>query len=70
MKKCAKCGRELPEENFSKNKAAKDGLQYYCKECQSRDAKERMRQKKTNSNYWVVLKNPIPPGCPRTRRDN
>lgn len=46
MKKCAKCGQVLPEESFNKSKASKDGLQYYCKECQSRDVKERMRQKR------------------------
>lgn len=33
MKVCTKCGRELPEEMFHKNKATKDGLQTQCKEC-------------------------------------
>lgn len=36
MKKCAKCGRELPESEFNKCSKAPDGLQYYCKECQSK----------------------------------
>lgn len=32
-KKCSKCGRELPVEEFHKNKSSKDGLYCYCKEC-------------------------------------
>ena len=35
-KKCHKCGRELPLSAFSKNARNKDGLQCYCRECQSR----------------------------------
>lgn len=33
MKHCPKCGRDLPEESFQKNSTAKDGLQFYCKDC-------------------------------------
>lgn len=33
MKRCAKCGKELPESEFYRNKKSLDGLQYYCKEC-------------------------------------
>lgn len=33
-KVCKRCGQELPVEYFSKNKATKDGLQLYCKDCQ------------------------------------
>lgn len=40
-KRCKKCGRILPAEAFYKNKAHKDGLQPYCKECQNEYAKER-----------------------------
>lgn len=32
-KVCSHCGRELPVENFNKNKAKKDGLQSVCREC-------------------------------------
>lgn len=35
-KKCAECGRELPIEDFNKNKNAKDGLQDRCRECFSK----------------------------------
>ena len=35
-KKCSKCGRILPIDNFSNNNSAKDGLQSYCKECCSK----------------------------------
>lgn len=28
-----KCGKTLPVDRFAKNKAALDGLQHYCKEC-------------------------------------
>lgn len=40
-KRCKKCGRILPAKAFYKNKAHKDGLQPYCKECQNEYAKER-----------------------------
>lgn len=33
MKACTGCERELPLEEFHKNRAAKDGLQYRCKSC-------------------------------------
>ena len=32
-KKCYGCKKELPIENFTKNKNNKDGLSYYCKDC-------------------------------------
>ena len=34
-KVCSKCGRELPREAFNKKARAKDGLQDYCRECNS-----------------------------------
>lgn len=33
MKKCSKCGRELPESCFHKCTASSDGLQSYCSDC-------------------------------------
>lgn len=34
-KVCPKCGRELPAEAFNKKARSKDGLQDYCRECNS-----------------------------------
>ena len=33
FKRCGKCGRVLPLADFNKKKSSKDGLQYYCKDC-------------------------------------
>ena len=40
MKKCNKCGRELSEENFAKDKTKKDGLRTVCKECTAETQKQ------------------------------
>lgn len=37
---CFKCGKEKPISKFYKDKKSKDGYGYYCKECQSKMAKE------------------------------
>lgn len=31
LKKCSKCGRELPVSEFWRNASTEDGLQTYCK---------------------------------------
>lgn len=41
VKKCSKCGRELPVSEFYANKANKDGYQSYCKECTAAANKQR-----------------------------
>lgn len=33
VKKCYGCKKELPIENFTKNKNTKDGFSYYCRDC-------------------------------------
>lgn len=38
-KVCKKCGRELPAETFNRRAKSRDGLQPYCRECQSEIAK-------------------------------
>ena len=43
LKKCSKCGRELPVSEFWKNASTEDGLQTYCKECGNVYAKNRKK---------------------------
>lgn len=45
MKRCKRCGRELDESEFYKNKLKKDGLQPYCKECQRELNRMRIKPK-------------------------
>lgn len=40
MKKCYKCGIELPIEMFDKKSSSKDGHDSICKECKSKQSKE------------------------------
>lgn len=52
MKKCQKCGRELPETEFYKNRAQKDGLQTYCKDCiKERDKLRSLNRKHSSSPF-------------------
>lgn len=46
LKKCSKCGRELPASEFWKNASTEDGLQTYCKECGNVYAKNRKASKR------------------------
>ncbi len=52
-KRCSKCKRELSLDEFSKNKQAKDGLQYWCKGCVSEN--ERARLEKRNPDAIKIL---------------
>ena len=40
MKICTKCKEEKSLEDFRKQSSTKDGLKYYCKECDDRTAKK------------------------------
>lgn len=40
-KKCSKCNQVKPISEFHKNTSMKDGLQVYCKDCQSSANRER-----------------------------
>ena len=45
MKQCAKCKQEKPLSEFHKQKRAKDGLQFFCKDC---DRERKRNWKKIN----------------------
>ena len=40
MKKCSKCGRELPISEFYRNRTTKDGYTDRCKECHNEEVKK------------------------------
>lgn len=49
LKKCSKCGRELPFSEFHKNGFDRDGNQKYrgyCKDCANKRERERYQEKK------------------------
>jgi DNA-directed RNA polymerase subunit RPC12/RpoP len=50
LKKCSKCKKELPKDNFTKNSQTKDGLEYRCKECRNKQSKKYYRN---NKHYFV-----------------
>ena len=52
-KKCSRCGRVLPVTEFHKRPSAKDGLQYYCRECHNESAR-RSYQKRKNEQKSVL----------------
>ena len=41
MKRCARCDRDLPTSAFTRRAASRDGLQYWCRECNSEWARSR-----------------------------
>ena len=45
-KVCRKCGQELPISEFTRKATAKDGLQCYCKTCNSKVATEYARKRR------------------------
>ncbi len=44
MKFCRKCDRWLPENNFCRDRATKNGRYSYCRECCSRESRERYKK--------------------------
>ena len=48
-KKCCKCGRELPLDQFHGSARNKDGLMPFCKDCHRESARKGGRRKKTES---------------------
>ena len=64
-KKCSRCGRELPLSEFSKQKATKDGLRYWCKSCsnelnKTRPARQPRRENKEKRKMIVTSETPYP----------
>ena len=55
LKKCSKCGRELPVSEFWKNASTEDGLQTYCKECGNVYA--RNRKKTPGGGIYIPILN-------------
>ena len=56
VKNCKKCGKEKDSGEFNKRKAARDGLQSYCKSCVSKNSsgrQGRLSRKKANSKYYL-----------------
>jgi hypothetical protein len=45
-KVCRKCGQELPISEFSRKATSKDGLQCYCKKCNSKATSEYARKRR------------------------
>lgn len=43
-KRCPRCGKEKPVEDFVRNRSAKDGLGSYCKPCHNRVIKEQKQK--------------------------
>jgi hypothetical protein len=46
MKICTKCKEQKPLETFRKQRSTKDGLKYYCKECDNKTAKSYYQKNK------------------------
>ena len=46
MKICTKCKEQKPLEAFRKQSSTKDGLKYYCKDCDNKTAKSYYQKNK------------------------
>lgn len=73
MKRCGKCGRELPESEFYRKEKSPDGLQAYCKSCQTlnnrkkqNNQKPRAMSNKKQFQKWFTYFDFIPP-CPGSK---
>lgn len=59
-KLCKKCGRHLTLDRFGKKNGTKDGLQYWCKECTTRNVLEARRARKEAKAQAETVKEPKP----------
>lgn len=55
LKVCVKCGRELPVEQFNKDKSKKDGLHGRCKECDNQYHRSRRKGKGKGKSKAILL---------------
>ena len=46
MKQCSKCKKQKDESKFGKNPKSKDGLAYWCRDCEAEYARECYEQKR------------------------
>ena len=51
-KYCSKCGETKPVTAFGRYRSAKDGLQWWCKECQKDSSRSRRASRKANGLCW------------------
>lgn len=58
MKKCAHCGRTLPQTSFYKNKKSSDGLQSYCKECAKASSRKTYQKSHVGAGKSLPFKDP------------
>ena len=65
-KLCKRCGRELPLVSFGKNASTKDGLQYWCKECQNRSVTAAKAKKRAAEDSFLGKSEPEPEPAPLT----
>lgn len=65
-KLCKRCGRELPLVRFGKNASTKDGLQYWCKECQTRKVTEAKAKKRAAEDSFLGKSEPEAKPEPKT----
>jgi hypothetical protein len=52
MKQCSKCKIQKDESEFSKNRKNKDGLRYYCKDCERAYTREHYEQKRGSAKKY------------------
>lgn len=67
-KLCKRCGRELPLVRFGKNASTKDGLQYWCKDCQARSVNEAKAKKRAAEDSFLGKSEPKPESEPETEQ--
>lgn len=52
MKKCTACSQMRSRRSFTKSKSSRDGLSYWCRDCDLR--KQQLRRRRNRRLYWCV----------------